>query len=58
MDTQSVNMDDDSKYGPIIIDDLDCLGHETDVSECRAKEWNIHDCSKTEAVVIKCGNNN
>jgi len=42
--------------GEIFIDDLECLGTENDVSECKANEWHIHDCAHREDVVIKCGN--
>lgn len=49
--------DNDNKgSGEIVIDDLECLGTETDVSECRSSEWQVHNCGHQEDVVIKCGN--
>ncbi|XP_052266898.1 uncharacterized protein LOC127868846 isoform X3 [Dreissena polymorpha] len=38
----------------IILDDLQCLGVEEDVSECKAREWGTHDCLHDENVAIYC----
>ncbi|XP_052268580.1 uncharacterized protein LOC127869962 [Dreissena polymorpha] len=38
----------------IILDDLQCLGVEEDVSECKAREWGTHDCVHDENVAIYC----
>ncbi|XP_052268670.1 uncharacterized protein LOC127870050 [Dreissena polymorpha] len=38
----------------IILDDLQCLGVEEDVSECKAREWGTHDCVHDEDVAINC----
>ncbi|KAH3861481.1 hypothetical protein DPMN_024411 [Dreissena polymorpha] len=38
----------------INIDDLECLGVETDVSECKAREWGTHNCRHDEDVSITC----
>ncbi|XP_052262075.1 uncharacterized protein LOC127865958 isoform X2 [Dreissena polymorpha] len=40
----------------INIDDLECLGVETDVSECKAREWGTHNCRHDEDVSITCNN--
>ena len=46
------------QYGPgsglITVDDLLCEGDESDVSECRSREWSVHDCGHDEDVVIEC----
>ncbi|XP_060606305.1 uncharacterized protein LOC132758628 [Ruditapes philippinarum] len=40
--------------GSIWIDDLDCLGTEKDISECKSEEWGVHNCEHTEDVAITC----
>ncbi|XP_053396430.1 von Willebrand factor D and EGF domain-containing protein-like [Mercenaria mercenaria] len=40
--------------GQTIIDDLECVGIERDISECKARRWGSHDCRNDESVVIHC----
>lgn len=47
--------DIDHGVGRIFIDDLDCLGTESDISECKSREWGTHNCEHEEDVVITCG---
>lgn len=42
--------------GNILIDDLECLGSEGDVSNCPAREWATHICRHDEDIAITCGN--
>ncbi|KAH3858727.1 hypothetical protein DPMN_101354 [Dreissena polymorpha] len=42
----------------ILLDDLQCLGNEADVSECKAREWGTHDCVHDEDVSISCNYQN
>ncbi|XP_052763243.1 scavenger receptor cysteine-rich type 1 protein M160-like [Mya arenaria] len=47
---------EDYKPGDILIDELECIGSENDVSECPASQWSTHDCNHDEDVYIKCVN--
>ncbi|XP_053388862.1 uncharacterized protein LOC128551929 [Mercenaria mercenaria] len=40
--------------GSILIDDLNCIGTEDDISECRSREWGVHNCEHSEDVAITC----
>jgi hypothetical protein len=44
----------DNKCGNILIDDLNCLGIEKDITECNAREWGTHNCDHSEDVSIRC----
>ncbi|KAL4239801.1 scavenger receptor [Mactra antiquata] len=52
-DTESIQNERPSK-GPILIDDVRCLGDENDISECLAREWGHHDCEHEEDIKISC----
>ncbi|XP_064293638.1 deleted in malignant brain tumors 1 protein [Phalacrocorax carbo] len=43
--------------GPIWLDDVSCVGEETDFSECRAKMWGIHNCHHGEDAGVVCAGN-
>lgn len=40
--------------GIIIVDDLECLGTEDDISECKAREWGTHNCGHDEDIAVIC----
>ncbi|XP_052220549.1 deleted in malignant brain tumors 1 protein-like isoform X2 [Dreissena polymorpha] len=40
--------------GPILIDDLQCLGSETNIQQCRNKGWYNHNCEHSEDVGVFC----
>ncbi|CAC5370694.1 DMBT1 [Mytilus coruscus] len=40
---------------PILMDDLQCLGTETDIAACYFSGWGNTDCTYQESVSIKCG---
>ncbi|XP_029925248.1 scavenger receptor cysteine-rich domain-containing group B protein [Myripristis murdjan] len=40
--------------GPILLDNVDCKGGETDLSQCGSLGWGIHNCYHYEDVAIKC----
>lgn len=39
---------------PVIMDDLQCRGEETDIAACHFRGWGISNCDYTEAVAITC----
>ncbi|XP_053383319.1 deleted in malignant brain tumors 1 protein-like [Mercenaria mercenaria] len=41
--------------GPIVIDELQCSGTETDVQFCISSPWLTHDCTHAQDVGIDCG---
>ncbi|KAL4221648.1 Deleted in malignant brain tumors 1 [Mactra antiquata] len=41
-------------YGPIIIDDLNCYGYESDITQCPSRTWNSNNCAHKEDVGINC----
>ena len=40
--------------GPILLDDVDCLGTEYDIGHCKHKGWGMHNCGHQEDVSIRC----
>jgi hypothetical protein len=40
--------------GPIMLDDLNCNGNETDISECPSRGWLTNDCSHSEDAGVSC----
>jgi len=49
---------DDQRFGQgtgeILLDDVNCRGHETLLSECRHRSWGEHDCDHSEDVSVMC----
>ncbi|XP_036436415.1 scavenger receptor cysteine-rich domain-containing group B protein [Colossoma macropomum] len=43
--------------GPILLDNVDCKGEETDLSQCGNQGWGIHNCYHYEDVAIICKGN-
>ncbi|NWI22985.1 DMBT1 protein, partial [Sula dactylatra] len=43
--------------GPIWLDDVNCMGEETDFFECRARMWGIHNCHHWEDAGVVCAGN-
>ncbi|XP_075301986.1 scavenger receptor cysteine-rich domain-containing protein DMBT1 isoform X3 [Opisthocomus hoazin] len=44
--------------GPIWLDDVSCTGRETNLSECQAKAWGIHNCHHGEDAGVVCAAGN
>lgn len=40
--------------GPILMDDVECVGDETSIVQCRNKGWYAHNCQHSEDVGIMC----
>ncbi|XP_060073519.1 deleted in malignant brain tumors 1 protein-like [Ylistrum balloti] len=40
--------------GPILVDDIDCVGNETSIALCQRKPWGISDCSHQEDAGVMC----
>jgi len=45
-----------SGSGEILLDDLQCTGDETSLSECGHRDWGVTDCTHKEDVSINCSN--
>ncbi|XP_047665042.1 scavenger receptor cysteine-rich domain-containing group B protein [Tachysurus fulvidraco] len=43
--------------GPILLDNVDCNGGETDLSQCGNQGWGIHNCYHYEDVAVTCKGN-
>ena len=41
--------------GPILLDQVECRGHESDIAECDHPPWYEHDCSHSEDAAVQCG---
>ena len=42
--------------GPIWLDDVDCDGSETNITNCDHRGWGTHNCNHNEDVSIICRN--
>ena len=40
--------------GPILLDDVGCLGTEYDIEHCAHRGWGMHNCMHREDVSIRC----
>ena len=40
--------------GPILLDDVGCLGTEYDIEHCAHSGWGMHNCVHREDVSIRC----
>jgi len=40
--------------GVIWLDDVECIGYESSIAECRHNSWGYHNCRHSEDVSISC----
>ena len=40
--------------GPILLDDVGCLGTEYDIEHCAHRGWGMHNCGHREDISIRC----
>jgi deleted-in-malignant-brain-tumors protein 1 len=43
-------------YDPIWLDDVNCLGSESSLADCRHNGWGVHNCAHAQDVSISCIN--
>ena len=43
-----------SSAPPIQLDNLDCLGDEASLADCRRNAWGFHDCSHSQDMALRC----
>ena len=41
--------------GPILLDNVKCVGHETSIHNCRHAGWGRHNCDHSNDVSVSCG---
>ncbi len=39
---------------PLLLDELECVGNETDLLSCASSNVGLHDCSNLEIVGVEC----
>ncbi|KAK3600146.1 hypothetical protein CHS0354_012269, partial [Potamilus streckersoni] len=44
--------------GPIWLDDMECMGNETDIRQCVHKPWGVNNCGHSEDVAVQCVTDN
>lgn len=39
---------------PIVLDDVECIGHETSLLNCPHNDFTVHSCVHDEDIVLEC----